>query len=268
MPGAPPGAGGYPPPPNNPYAPPGGFAPPPPGYPPGYTPMPSGAGVVAWEDRSRPFFSRWWNTTKDVCFNARPFFTGVAESDDPWPSITYSVATGGMSGFVYGLFVGLIYLGMGSMMAAMAGSMPGGKGGAGSPAAFIGIMSAVGMGAALIYPILFMIGGFIGPWVNGGILHAGLALLGGTTKSYQHTVRVVAYAHGAQAWMIIPGVGGLVGLVFQIIALITGLDATHKCGSGKAAGAVFLPLILFICCCCGFYFLVFSMAAAAGPGHR
>jgi hypothetical protein len=141
-------------------------------------------------------------------------------------------------------------------------------GGKGSPAAAIaGIMSAAGILVALIYPIQFMISGFIGPWISGGVHHLCLMLLKGTSKGYMNTVRVSAYTHGAMFWLFVPIVGPLIAAIFSIIAVIVGLDETHKCGTGKAAAAVFLPLVLFCGCCCLFYAMIGMAGFAAAPTH-
>ena len=50
--------------------------------------------------------------------------------------------------------------------------------------------------------------------------------------------------------MVVPGCGGLVALVWGLVVLIIGLGEIQRCGSGKAALAVFAPVILVCVCCC------------------
>jgi hypothetical protein len=269
--GPPPGGGGYGPPPGGYGAPPGGyggppggggFAPPPAGYPPGYTP-PNAAGAVAWEDASKGLVGGGWETFKEACFNPRAFFAGAAQNDNPWPAITFGMATGGLAGFLYGVFVSLIYLAIGGVMAAALGGTPGfGSKGSGM---MVGVMGAMGVFAILVYPLMFAISALITPWISGGIYHLMLLLFRGATRSYTSTVRVCGYSNAATLWMVIPGVGGLVSVGFHLVLTVIGLDETHKCGVGKAVAAVLVPMVLVCGCCCLGYAMIF--AAIGSRGH-
>ncbi len=262
--GPPPGGGGgYGPPPGGYGGPPGGggFAPPPAGYPPGYTP-PTAAGAVAWEDASKGLVGGGWETFKEACFNPRAFFAAAAQNDNPWPAITFGMATGGVAGLIYGIFTSLIYVAVGGMMASMFRGIPGM--GSGSPGAMMGVMGAMGVFAIVAYPILFALSALIGPWISGGIYHLMLMMLGGATRPYTNTVRIVGYSNASTMWMIIPGVGSLISLGFHLVLTVIGLDETHKCGVGKAVGAVLLPIVLICGCCCLVYAMIF---AAAGSSH-
>jgi hypothetical protein len=220
--------------------------------------------VVAWEDSTKGFFGRWWSTVKDVCFDSRTFYASAAQNDNPWPAVTFAMSNAGLVGLVFGGFLALLYMGMGGLGAL---SAMGGKGAsAGGAGAIMGIMSAVGIFIAILYPIMFVIQALIAPWIIGGIHHLMLVLLKGATRSYSHTVRVVGYAWAANFWIVIPIVGPLAAMVFSLIAQTVGLDETHKCGIGKAIGAIVLPIVLCCLCYCGFSFLVGMMSA--GSSHR
>ena len=223
-------------------------------------------GSVAWEDKSKGLFARWWGTAKDVNFNPRSLFAGAAQSEDPWPSITFGVMNGGIIGVGLGIFVAIVYLAFGSVLAAMMSSVGGTSSGGPGAGALVGIMSIVGVAAIFIYPLELMFLAFVGPWISGGLNHLCLTMLKGATKPYMSTVRVSAYAQGANLWMLVPGFGPFVAIIFHIIATIVGLDETHKCGTGKAIAAVFLPLVLFCGCCCLFY--VFMGAIGAVSTHH
>jgi hypothetical protein len=274
--GAPPG-GGYGPPPGGYGGPPGGyggppggyggppggggFAPPPAGYPPGYNPQ-SAAGPVAWEDASKGIIGGGWETFKDACFTPKAFFAGVAQNDNPWPAITFGMSTGAFAGFLYGLFVSVIYLAIGGMVAAMASSL-GGHGSAGGPATMLAIMGAMGLFAVVAYPIMFALAALITPWISGGVYHLMLMMLRGATKPYTNTVRVCGYANASTIWMMIPGIGSLVSIGFHLVLTVVGLDETHKCGTGKAAAAVLLPMFLVCGCCCFGYGALFAFIGNA-----
>ena len=263
--GAPPGGGGYGPPGGGGYGGPpggGGFAPSPAGYPPGYSP-PTMAGPVPWEDASKGIFGGGWETFKEACFNPKSFFAGVAQNDNPWPSITFGMATGGFAGFLYGVFVSVIYLAIGGVMAA---AFRGTAGlGTAAPGAMLGIMGAMGVFAIFVYPLLFVMSGLITPWISGGVYHLMLMMMQGATRSYTHTVRVCGYSNAATLWLLVPGVGSLVSLGFHLVLTVVGLDETHKCGTGKAIAAVVLPVVLLCGCCCVGYGMIF---AAIGSRHH
>ena len=263
--GGPPGGyppPGYPPPgvgPTQPGAP--YFAPPPPGYPPGYTPMPSG-GAVAWEDRSQSIFSRWWGTFKDASFNWKPFYSAAAQNEDPWPAVTFSTVTMGLTGLIGGIFFGLFYAAIGGIGALAAASSKGGGMGPAILGGFAGMMAAVGVGIAVVFPILYTMVGFITPWISGGIHHLGLLMVGGATKPYASTVRVVGYATATHVFSFLPGVGGLMAIGLNIMSVVMGLDETHKCGTGKAVFATLFPWLFFCLCYCGCNIALSALGAA------
>ncbi|HEU4407012.1 MAG TPA: hypothetical protein VFS43_17215 [Polyangiaceae bacterium] len=271
--GQPPGGGnyGFPPPPPVPpggggfgFGPgqgPGGYGPAPGGFggQPGYGAPPgrgAGGSTVAWEDRSRGFFGRWYNTVRATALEPRSFFSAAAASEDPMPPVIFSATNGLLMGLGLGIFVAAMYVVMGAV--GVLSEVAGGRGGGGGAGAALGIMTAMGVFAAVVYPIMFAFQGFIYPWIQGGIVHLSLALLGGAKRPYQSTVRVAAYAHGPMALLMIPCVGFLLAPIAQIIALVVGVDETHQCGIGKALLAVFL----FPAICCLIY-VIFAVAMGA-----
>lgn len=273
--GPPPGGGGYGPPGGSPpggygpppggYGPPpggGGFAPPPAGYPPGYNPQ-TAAGPVAWEDASKGIIGGGWETFKDACFTPKTFFAGVAQNDNPWPSITFGMATGGLAGFLYGVFISVIYLAIGGVVAASLSGTSRGTG-PGGPGMMLGIMGAMGLFAVIAYPIMFALIALITPWISGGVYHLMLMLMKGATKPYTNTVRVLGYSNAATIWMVIPGIGSLVSLGFHLVLTVVGLDETHKCGIGKAVAAVLIPMVVVCGCCCFGYASLFALIGSKG----
>jgi hypothetical protein len=179
----------------------------------------------------------------------RAFFGAVATSEDPMPSVMFSASNGLIVGICFGIFIAASYLVMGAV-GAISEAASSGRGGGGAAVA-LGMVTAMGVFAAFVYPILFAFSGFINPWIQGGIVHLSLSLLGGAKRPYASTVRVAAYAHGPMALLIIPCVGFLIAPMAQVISIVVGVDETHKCGIGKAVLAVFLvPAI-----CCVLYFL-------------
>jgi hypothetical protein len=80
-------------------------------------------------------------------------------------------------------------------------------------------------------------------FLSAAIYHVGLLLFGGARQSFETSYRVVAFTHGALAWLhVVPVVGGCIILVMHFVCLINGLAQAHETSLGKAAAAVFLPL--------------------------
>ena len=227
---------------------------------------------MAWEDASKGLVGGGWETFKEACFNPRSFFAGVAQSDNPWPAITFGMATNGLAGFLYGIFISIIYLFIGGIMASALGT--GGRGfglGSGSsssssgPGVMIAVMGAMGVFAIIAYPLMFALSALITPWISGGVYHLMLLLFRGATKPYTSTVRVMGYSNAATMWMVIPGIGSLVSIGFHMVLTVIGLDEVHKCGIGKAIAAVLVPFVLFCGCCCFGYGMI--IAAIGNKGH-
>jgi hypothetical protein len=100
----------------------------------------------------------------------------------------------------------------------------------------------------------------VGVMVWSGIVHLLLLLLGGASRGFEATARVVAYAQAVSVLCLVPFCGGLVGGVWAIVVQTSGLAAAQRIGLGKAAVAVLLPLILLCCCCAAAFGTLFAGA--------
>ncbi len=69
-------------------------------------------------------------------------------------------------------------------------------------------------------------------------------------------------------FQIVPILGGLVGLVWQIVANIIALRELHQTTTGKAAAAVLVPYLLFCCCCLAAVGMIAGAAGAALSGIK
>ena len=112
-------------------------------------------------------------------------------------------------------------------------------------------------GAVLVFrviltPILIVIGLFV--WA--ALVHVCLMLLGGANKTFETTFRALSFAYGATALLaIIPCCGGLIALIWGLIADCIGISRSHETDTGRAVMAVILPVIV----CCGGIFLLSLM---------
>jgi hypothetical protein len=78
-------------------------------------------------------------------------------------------------------------------------------------------------------------------------------LVGGANRSFETTFRVLCFSVGsANLFAMIPMCGGLIAAIYQVVLECIGLSRAHQTTTGKAAMAVFLPVIL----CCGVILLL------------
>lgn len=107
-----------------------------------------------------------------------------------------------------------------------------------------GVMAVIGTIIFILMPILVA----IGLAIHAAILHLMLLIVGEGRRGFETTVRVICYSHTADLANLVPLCGGLLALVWFAALQIIGVARAHDCSYGKAALAVFLPLLL--CCSC------------------
>jgi hypothetical protein len=246
-----------------PYPPPPAYPPPPvyapPAYPPGggggYGAPPPG-GQTPWERRNAiGFLSALIETTKQVLSQPAAFFRAMPVTGGLGGPLLYAVIVG-----YVGLFVSTIYnlvfrsvlmsslsrMGGGSDVERLASYMQGG----------VGLVVNLILGPVYVAILLF---------VSAGIVHLVLLAMGGAARGFEATFRVAAYSQAASVFNIIPGCGGLVGLVYLLVLLVIGLSEAHAISRGKAAAAVLVPFVLICCCCVGLIAIAaFGLAGALG----
>ena len=92
----------------------------------------------------------------------------------------------------------------------------------------------------VIIPILVTVGMFI----YSGILYILLFIARGGANGYEATFRVVSYSMAAQAWGLIPFVGGWISVIWQIMVQIIGLREIHETSYLRVIIAFSIPLIV------------------------
>jgi hypothetical protein len=100
----------------------------------------------------------------------------------------------------------------------------------------------------------------LGIYLTAGVFHLLLLVVRGAPRRFDATLTVVAYASGILLLRALPVCGGLIALVWFVVAVVHGLAEAQRCGSGKAAFAVLGPLVLL----CLFACLAGVMAGLAG----
>jgi hypothetical protein len=100
-------------------------------------------------------------------------------------------------------------------------------------------------------------------FVSAAILHLSLMVVGGATRGYTATFRVICYTYTPVLLYVVPVCGGLVGGIWSIVLEILGFSIVHRISVGKSVMAVLLPLLL-CCACVALISLFFGAAMMAG----
>jgi hypothetical protein len=203
---------------------------------------------LPWENRAeRGFFNAFIETLQmvltkpDLAFRTMKVEGGLA---DP---VSYALI-GGVAGGVVAFLYSFVFQSMGlfaerrNAFAMMAGM------GAGS-VIFI-----------IILPLMIVIALFIGS----AVVHLCLMIVGGANKSFETTLRVLAFGQGSTGPLqMIPVCGGLIALVWALVVDCIGLARAHETETGRAVLAIFLPVIV---CCGGAILLAILVPAAIHMG--
>lgn len=113
----------------------------------------------------------------------------------------------------------------------------------------------------LLTPLLAL----AGLYLTAGLFHVLLLIVRGAPRGFDATLTLVGYASGIFLLRALPVCGGLVATVWFMVAAIQGLAEIQRCGIGKAAFGVLMPVaLLFLCACAAGVFI--GMAGLAGMG--
>lgn len=195
---------------------------------------------LPWEGRHGGFTE----TVSKVLFDSDNAFRKMSLTTGLWTPLSFA-----MSGFAiyFGVVMAFYLFGF---LFGMAGVVDSSQSAETSARAAGFVVGAI-IGAVISYAVglgLSLVGCFIGA----GISHLCLLMVGGANRDYTATLRVVCYCNGANwAFGAIP-FAGIVTIVTGPLSMINGLSAVHGISKGKAALAVFLPIILV----CGGFFLI------------
>ena len=232
--------------------------PPPPGAPPGTVPsptavvpstaaMPAPRSGLPWENRqTRGFFPAFFETLVMILTKPTEAFVAMRREGGLADPLIYGLIGGCFGYIVYMLFLLLV-----PSIAIM--------GDHGNPLGGI-IGAGFGMVAAIVLiPVALTILLFIGS----AIVHVCLMIVGGANQSYETTFRVLCYAVGSTyPLIIVPFCGGLIAGIWGLVLEIIGLARAHETDAGRAALAIFLPLIV----CCGFGLVLAVMMGFLAQG--
>jgi len=181
-----------------------------------------------WEDMENiGFFKAFFGTIGDVLFHPSSFFSRMPADRGMIHPLIFALLMGVLGGIFSLLyqFLAMNYLGR------IFGTE--GMGGFHVP---------MMIGWVIGLPILTVIGVFVGS----AILHVCLMIVRGNRKGFEATFRVVAYAMSTQIFGIIPILGGVIGGIWALIIEIIGTRDAHGISTGRAALAVFLPILVLL----------------------
>jgi hypothetical protein len=215
--------------------------------PPPTTPPPA-APLIPWEDPARTgFFDRFVETIKLLATAPAEAFARMPTAGGIGKPLTFAIIVGWIGMAISAVW--MLLLG-GMSLPFIDQSQLGGAG------AVFGFSTGFTIMLMVLAPIFVIIGVFI----QAAILHLMLMLLGGANNGFEATTRVCSYTYAAQLAQIVPICGGLLSAVWMVILLIVGLSTAHGITRGKAAIAVFLPVVL----CCAFMVAMMFMGVLAG----
>ena len=212
----------------------------------------------AWEQRAQlGFFPAIWQTIKAVLLDpARTFETMKCEGGLGVP-LGYSVLLGSAGGIVSVLFNLVFNIDAANFLPPemKQQQMP----------FMANYKTALMIGMAVAMPLLMVISAFI----SSGIWHLSLMICGGAKKPFETTFRVACYTMGSgSALSLIPLCGSSIGSIWALVCLCIGLAKAHEINTGRAVGAVLLPVVV----CCVLYLLliaaVIGMAVSAQGAHH
>ena len=181
-----------------------------------------------WEDMENLGFLRaFFGTLGEVLFQPSRFFSRMPVDRGLVRPLVFALLMGVLGGLFGLLYQFLLMRYVGRLF---------------SPEGVGDFQTAMMIGWAIGLPILTVIGLFIGS----AILHLSLMIVRGNRKGFEATFRVIAYAMSTQIFGIIPLLGGLIGGIWALVVEIVGLRESHEISTGRAALAIFLPIIVIV----------------------
>ncbi|WP_419950230.1 YIP1 family protein [Candidatus Palauibacter sp.] len=76
------------------------------------------------------------------------------------------------------------------------------------------------------------------------IIHLAVVLLAPGRRPFAATVRTICYASGPWLFSVVPWVGVLVGVVWEVVLTVVGLREAHRMSTGRACATWLIALII------------------------
>jgi hypothetical protein len=112
----------------------------------------------------------------------------------------------------------------------------------------------------LLWSLLTPVFVFVFLYASAGLTHLCALLFGQNRRGFSATFASTAYAFAPLVLVVVPGCGGIIGLVWCAVLTGIGLKVTHGISNGGATAAAIGPYALF---CCGGCALLVAVAIVA-----
>lgn len=179
-----------------------------------------------------------FETIKSVLLESQDTFARAGKNVGIGPAFVYVLILGIAGGLISQLW-SMATTGLMGNLAGLEG-MEGFEG--------LGAMATSGVIGFVLVPVWVVVFVFL----VSGLVHLTLMIAGGANAGFEATFRVVAFAQGSTAPMyLVPVIGGLIGLVWQVVVGIIALKEMHETTTGRAAAAALIPPFFFCCCIVG-----------------
>jgi hypothetical protein len=200
-------------------------------------------GGPPWEQEG-PAVARFVDTAKGVLLDPTSLFRGMRREGGLGAPLAYALI-----GILFGAIAAF------ALQFMFRGFVPGMGFGYGriNPARFLAAPFAL----IAVVPLIVVVA-TIGVFIQSGLTHLMLVLLGSARFPFETTFRVSAYSHGSSGLLnVVPICGGILGAVWGVVVNIIGLAQAQETSTGKAAAAVLAPAVL---CCV----IIVALAATLG----
>jgi hypothetical protein len=190
----------------------------------GITPYPPGeeGKYCPWEDMERlGFFQALLTTVREVLFSPTQFYRRMPTKKGLTNPLIFAL--------ILGVLGGVLGLAWQQVFMLQLGQLP-------------EITTTYLVGITIALPLIVLVGLYLGSAIG----HLCLMVVGGNRRGFEATFRVIAYSWSTQIFGLIPFVGSLIIPIYDLIIVIIGLRESHSIGTGRAALAVFLPIIVIL----------------------
>ncbi len=201
----------------------------------------------AWENREQlGFMKAIIDTVKAVLFEPTKTFSTMKREGGLQNPLIFNLIVGSAGGIFFQILISIFQM---VVIGSQSGS---GNAGAAMAGGAVGMVMGV-----IMVPVQVAIYAFIGA----GVLHLCLMLLKAAPQPFETTFRAMCYAYGGLgALYLVPVVGWIALFPWSFVVIIIGIARAQEITTGKAALAVFLPLIV----CCGALLVIGIGAGALG----
>lgn len=185
-------------------------------------------GGVPWEDRSGlGIVQSIYGTYKSVLFSPGKLFQRMSCKEGLREPFAFGLLSGSLGG-MFSLFWQALS-GSGGWL-----SFASLTGGPTAPT-----LAAMGMMALIPFFVSLVL------LIYSGVMHLLMLIVRGGGNGFEATFRVVSYSQAAQAWCIVPFVGGVIGGLWQVVVQIIGLQRIHQTTYVRVVVAFLLPVVFF-----------------------